>query len=987
MPDYKDYIQNVYTALKTKVQGFDRTPEEFQKLIRSNTQYRQNVYNALSERVQGFNRSTEEFDSLVGAESPIPKAANKVTSLPTFQEQQRQLVNLDKTKFDKAAERDNASWSAAFKTAYNGLIPGLIERGVGAAIELAPSPYALPQELVRAQKRKAKEDVASVVSTIKAEVTPEEQAALQFDVTKNSVGQNTKALVSMSGQLIGDISLGASTGGASFFALGFNDGVNEYDEAIKRSGGVPNEGGRMAFGFVNGAVNGLLESFALNKIFGTGPALKNLQRKVVAEVFDETLKKGGKFTTKELEQLAESKIRTLAKNVRTRGVKTLYGSSVEGATEGIQSALTDAAKVITNKAERREVFDDVDMQDIAKNFVNNTAAGFIFGAPMGISSTLNTHVDNQLLKDISNAKTEDDFSRISSDLSATLDKQNYTPEHKQAILNKMMEYAEVKQSIPSYTPASAQEKAIPKILQRRDIDKTISEKESSLEKLDESLKGDIELEISMLRDRRNFLNDQIREDVSEDKFDYYEENGKFFKRLGENNPEEISRNYFEMADVNQVQQKDKPVSTDKNIKPVIIVNGNEYTGVDHGEAMKKAIEAGENIPSPDTQEGEIWRQENGLFKDVFGKLNTRDESKKEYGVERSADIQKTIEVVEPTEEQIDKDVREKNFTTFTYEKESDIPAELQDKRITSRGSIDGKPFVRITLPKSEADYILAKAEQARAPKAEAAVVAEVTPEPVGLKMSTIKQYTKAEQDVIIDEIGTPISARQAAMKALVEGWRFGKKNFSKETGIRIPQKSWFLTEKGPNIESSAESIWENLPDDMQEMFEPQDIRNQLIEILQEFDSKEAIREGYIKEFAPKEMSEADYINWYERNKEELDPIETEWQDWMMEQGEAEIATELDESVINDLITKYEQESATKGEGAAERATTEAIERTLSDDAYEAARKLSDEGEFDDYNKWRDEQLKNEDAVNREYESSSTRDFESREDFLLRKYCK
>lgn len=914
MPDYKDYIQNVYTALKTKVQGFDRTPDEFQKLIRSNTQYRQNVYNALSNKVQGFNRSTEEFDTLVGAESPIPKAASKITSLPTFQEQQRQLVELDENKFDKAARRDNASWSAAFKTAYNGLIPGEIERGLGAIVELAPSPYALPQEFIRLQKRQAKEDIAKLVAPIKAEVTPEEQAALQFDVTKNSLSQNAKALLGMSGQMVGDVVIGAATGGASYFAQGFNDGVNEYDESMKRIGRMPNEAGRMAFGFVNGTVNGLLESFALNKIFGHGPALKNLQRKVVSEVFDEALKKGGKFTTKELETLAENKIRSLAKTARVRGVKAIYGSTVEGATEGIQSVLTDVAKNITNKAENREVFDNVDMKNIANNFINNSAAGFIFGTPMGLASSLNTHVDNQLLKDISKAKTEDDFNRISSDLSSTLDKQNYTPEHKEAIMNKMRDYAEVKQSIPSYTPSSAQEKAIPKILQRRDIDKTISEKESSLEKLDESLKDDTELEISLLKDRRSYLNDQIREDVSEDKFNYYEENGKFYKRLGENTPEEISRNYFEMADVNERQQKDKPAPTDVNIKPVIIVNGKEYTGADHGEAMINAINDGENIPSPDTQEGEIWREENGLFKDAFGKLNTRDESKNEYGVERSSDIQKTEPIVSPVEEK-------------TYS------AEYLRK-------LDDKEMMRT-----------------------------------------------------IDRMDEPFDAMGIAMRALSAGkLKISQESFGKEVGKGVERLTSPFVEKGgkkegKSVERIAEDLWFGLPENIQQTIEPQDIRNAIIDIASTYRSTLDVGKAYIERYTPKEFEERIIENDYISLGRDAEMNRMQWEKWMNEELSAEEAGIADEKVIEDILKKYEQESTAKGERVAARPEGEIPEGVISNEAYESARKTATPEELSDYDRFRNELLRDEESFRREYEREGRADEgEDREEYIRRKYC-
>ncbi len=64
----------------------------------------------------------------------------------------------------------------------------------------------------------------------------------------------------------------------------------------------------------------------------------------------------------------------------------------------------------------------------------------------------------------------------------------------------------------------------------------------------------------------------------------------------------------------------------------------------------------------------------------------------------------------PTNEQIEKDLRENNFVTFTYEDESQVPEQFKD-RISSVGEVDGKKTVRVTLPKSVADYELAKRNQ------------------------------------------------------------------------------------------------------------------------------------------------------------------------------------------------------------------------------------------------------------------------------------
>lgn len=65
----------------------------------------------------------------------------------------------------------------------------------------------------------------------------------------------------------------------------------------------------------------------------------------------------------------------------------------------------------------------------------------------------------------------------------------------------------------------------------------------------------------------------------------------------------------------------------------------------------------------------------------------------------------------PTQEQIEDDIKNKRFATFTYETEDQVPDELKDK-INRRGDINGKPFVKVTLPQSQADYILAQQKQA-----------------------------------------------------------------------------------------------------------------------------------------------------------------------------------------------------------------------------------------------------------------------------------
>lgn len=544
-------------------------------------------------------------------------------------------------KYQKALEKDRDSWKSVLGSAYNNIV-GSAERLLGGLIEMAPTPAYIPEELGKYQKIEAKEAVGKALGKVKTKaVTEEQKQAIEagFDITDGFGMKDIKALVAMSGSVLGDIALAAPTGGATYFIQGYGDGVKEYDEATKRTGIKGNDVTRALFGTVNGTINGLLETYALNKVFGEGPALKSIKKKVVSEVFDEAVKSGKTITTDVLEKMAESRVRKLASTVRAKGAKVLYSSYVEGATEGIQSGLQDAAKLVTNKVENREVFDSEDIKkNLATNILNSTVAGAALGLPMGGLSALTTHVDKQVLKDVASAKTQADFDAIRKDLNETFEKNNFSEEEKDAVIKKMEEYAKIKQSIPQVLPSGVQEKAISKINERNQIDTDISSKESQIANLDESIKNDTQSEIDLLKDKRSLINDEIRESVSDDKFTYYEEDGKYFKRLGETTPEEISKNYFDLASVKESQVKDKPAPTDKNLIPTILVDGREYNGANHGEAMMKAIEAGEDVPNPDTEFGKEWRQENGLFRDINGKIFTREESKDEYGVSSSQEL-------------------------------------------------------------------------------------------------------------------------------------------------------------------------------------------------------------------------------------------------------------------------------------------------------------------------------------------------------------
>jgi len=74
-----------------------------------------------------------------------------------------------------------------------------------------------------------------------------------------------------------------------------------------------------------------------------------------------------------------------------------------------------------------------------------------------------------------------------------------------------------------------------------------------------------------------------------------------------------------------------------------------------------------------------------------------------------------IRVEKPTQEQIQDDINNKRFASFTYKNEAEVPDVFKDKNIVrgeNKIGLFGKnePFIRVTVPQSVADYELAKAE-------------------------------------------------------------------------------------------------------------------------------------------------------------------------------------------------------------------------------------------------------------------------------------
>lgn len=79
LPIFKDYIDVVYKSIKDKLAGFDKTPQQFRKLIATNSSYRSRAYKALKDNVKEFTLSENEFDNAISNAiiAELPNLNNK----------------------------------------------------------------------------------------------------------------------------------------------------------------------------------------------------------------------------------------------------------------------------------------------------------------------------------------------------------------------------------------------------------------------------------------------------------------------------------------------------------------------------------------------------------------------------------------------------------------------------------------------------------------------------------------------------------------------------------------------------------------------------------------------------------------------------------------------------------------------------------------------------------------------------------------------
>lgn len=579
MPDNNDKIKLLYDAVSSDYNL--GTLDEFKSKLADGNK-RKAFYDAIGSdynlgSFDDFNKKIDSSLSLtygpVGPTAPVMKKGE----LPSFEEQQ-QVLQTVQSKYDKAVQDDRSEIGKTLSSWYNGIIGSgerLVKFAAGLPAQFPVTPYQfspvdigksaesarkfseLPIEERLKPVKESYKGIEGAFDVVRSGYTTredEKQIAGQFNVLDGIGLKDIQALFAMSGGIATDMALGAATGGATFVAQGMQMAFEDYDDAVERSGLKPDANARGLYGLAGGVINGLLEKFAIDKLVGDTPVFRDLQRRAIANVLKNTANMPLDKAANVIQKAAVEEIKRLTSTIKAKGVRALYRAGVEGGTESAQAALEDGAKFAANLVQGNEAFNEEEIRKgFISNIVNSGVAGGIFGPVLGAGADVvfGRNVNTQLLKDISEANTPEALARIEQELSETFDRNNFSQEERDAIMANANRYAQIKQTIPEGTSAQAQASAIPLIERRIKIDNEIESRRNALQSLDEALVPDEESSITLLEDKRSQINDDIREIINGEKYNYFEQDGKYFKQLGENAPEEITKNRFELQKIRE----------------------------------------------------------------------------------------------------------------------------------------------------------------------------------------------------------------------------------------------------------------------------------------------------------------------------------------------------------------------------------------------------------------------------------------------------
>jgi hypothetical protein len=429
-----------------------------------------------------------------------------------------------------------------------------------------------------------------------------EQQQSEFDVSPTEGGglmsgvdwEDVRGLAFQAPKTLLEMAAGSMSGGLTFAQQSVNDNAKELEESGE--GKKLTDVQKVGYLFAQAAAQAALEKFSIDKILKNTGLAKSIEKKITAEVIEGFAQKGIKATAKEVQDEMVKKAAKISTKLKNVGIKGVESAFVEGSTEGIQQAASDAIKVTTNYLAKNEVFNEEDInKNFWKNVVNNAVMGAAMGGATGAGLQGLNSTDKAIRQEIANATgekkfyvddkevTEKEFSQSTGNKKVTTDLQNIqdqinkqveegnlTPEEAEAANITAQQYAEIAGKIPTTVSKEDKYKIIGGISQRNSLQQDLQNAREEMMQVDPIFRKEKQDQVDLIQAKIDETGDYLEGIATGKKPRYIKRDGRkgeetTYYKVDENGDKTpISQARYDLAKAIKKEDSRKKAPIDEN---------------------------------------------------------------------------------------------------------------------------------------------------------------------------------------------------------------------------------------------------------------------------------------------------------------------------------------------------------------------------------------------------------------------------------------
>jgi len=560
------------------------------------------------DEVFGTKKRIPTPDEVFGVKKKATPSGYSVTPLPSqdkFDIGEEVATIGYKSPIGKAIQKDKIKGSN-IAGVYNTLVGSLASISGGftyMADILGAQPY-MPLNVrvatAEADRKKAVDFIEQARSSRSSKEFEQQQS--QFDVTPTEGGglmsgvdwEDVRGLAFQAPKTLLEMAAGSMSGGLTFAQQSVNDNAKELEESGQ--GKKLTDVQKVGYLFAQAAAQAALEKFSIDKILKNTGLAKSIEKKITAEVIEGFAQKGIKATAKEVQDEMVKKAAKLSTKLKNVGIKGVESAFVEGSTEGIQQAASDAIKVATNKIAEKEVFNEEDInKNFWKNVVNNAIMGAAMGGATGAGLQGLNSTDKAIRQEIANATgekkfyvddkevTEKEFGQSTGNKKVTTDLQNIqdqinkqveegnlTPEEAEAANITAQQYAEIAGKIPTTVSKEDKYKIIGGISQRNSLQQDLQKAREEMMDVDPIFRKEKQDQVDLIQAKIDETGDYLEGLATGKKPRYIKRDGRkgeeaTYYKVDENGDKTpISQARYDLAKAIKKEDSRKKAPVDEN---------------------------------------------------------------------------------------------------------------------------------------------------------------------------------------------------------------------------------------------------------------------------------------------------------------------------------------------------------------------------------------------------------------------------------------